>query len=376
MKILHFITSMKIGGAESALRNFLAHVSSEVDQHFVAYLHPGPNVDAIKKLGIPVFKISGSILTYSPLVFFRLARLIYKLKPNLIHSSLWSANIIARIASKVFKIPLICDLHGDSKHEGKLRNSLDRFTAAIPSKIVAVSESVRYSYLTNINTDFNKTIVIRNGIDFEKLRTAAQSHKLTRTEFGIGNNDFVVGSVGRLDAIKSYDVLIKSFEKFLHASDKKVMGNVKLLLVGWGEQGPALQNLALNLGLENNVIFTEFRTDSYSFYPLFDCFVLASKSEGLSIALLEAMAFGLPVISTHKSKTHDVIEDGINGFLTTPNNIDELSHKLQIMQTDIELRKRMSRANINLVKEKFSMDAVAAGYNKIYSEIVKQAHSK
>ena len=147
MKIVYLITSLKIGGAESCLVSLLSELkrSKETfsEETFnvnvcVIYFHYGPNVKKIEDLGFKTYKISGFIKTYDPIFFFRLFRLIQTLKPNLIHSSLWSANIIGRLLSKLFKIPIVCDLHNDISFNGFFRNFLEKKTYKIPAELIAV----------------------------------------------------------------------------------------------------------------------------------------------------------------------------------------------------------------------------------------------
>lgn len=380
MKVLHFITSLKFGGAESALYNYLAQaVLATEDQHFVAYLYDGPNVEKIKNLGISVFKISGRHVCYSPLIFFRLNRLIKNINPDVIHSSLWAANIISRIFVNFTTLPLVCDLHGSSVDEGKLRNWFDKLTASYSSKIIAVSESVKASYYKSIvnsiknNSKKNKIIqnlvVIKNGINFESLRERAACCKLTRSELGLKENDFIVGAVGRLEPIKSYDVLIRSFAKFCERN-KDNWDNLKLVIVGDGSLLVILKQLAVGLGLASNIIFTGYRSDACCFYKLFDCFAISSKSEGLSISLLEALSFGLSVISTHPDLNHDVIKDKVNGFLIKPEDIGMYSEAINALYSSITLRRQMSACNLKLVEDHFLIQKVVNDYKIIFGDVL------
>lgn len=381
MRILHFITSLKFGGAESALYNYLVKaVCDAADQHFVVYLYDGPNVELIKKLGIPVFQISGRFSKYSPMTFLRFKRLVNQIRPDVIHSSLWSAGLITRIFRRFIKTPLVCDIHGSSFDEGAVRNFFDRRTVSIPDKIVAVSESARDSYIKNIvNSVKNKpkscdvtknVVVIKNGIDCQGLRAKAQLCNLSREVLGLKADDFVVGAVGRLEPIKSYDILIKAFAKFFEKNFSKNAAGIKLLIVGGGSQLLELKRLVNDLNLSGHVIFTGFRSDAYAFYPLFDCFTLSSKSEGLSIAMLEALSFGLPVISTHDSQHHDVIKQAVNGFLVPPAAVDEYADALETLYLSPELRKRISACNFRMVSEEFSIENVVRRYKEIYREVV------
>ncbi|MFH1254429.1 MAG: glycosyltransferase [bacterium] len=395
MNILHLITSLKVGGAESALVNYLSKVvDRDGNTHSVAYFHFGPNTKKIEDIGINIYKISGALSIYDPVFFFRLAKLIKFIKPDVIHSSLWSANIVARLISKISKIPVICDLHGNSFDEGRLRNCFDRRTVNYCAKIVAVSDSVKDSYLKNIigsedisctcrsnaakNSAHSKLVVIKNGIDVQALRDKALKDPLTRKDFGFSDSDFVIGAVGRLEPIKSYDVLIKAFARltsFCHPG-LDPGSKPKLCIIGDGSQTSELVALVKTLKIEEHVVFTGFRPDAYKFYPMFDCFALSSQSEGLSIALLEAMAFGLPVISTNLDiSCHDVITPEINGFLVYPNDIENyalaINKLFQDHQEDQSLRKVIGERNLNLVCTEFCIDGVVSRYQELYWSVTQ-----
>lgn len=371
MKILHLITSLKVGGAESALVNLLSKiVNRDENEHIVAYFHSGLNVKKIEDLGVKCVRFSGIFSTYDPILFLRLLRFVKTFKPDLIHSSLWSANILARLIAKICKIPVVCDLHGNSFDEGKFRNWFDRKTVQLCGKIIAVSDSVKDSYLKNITDQQDKVVVIKNGIDFELIRNKALINPLIRKDFGILDSDFVIGAVGRLEPIKSYDILIKAFSEFLKIGD---VGKSKLIIVGDGSQRAYLEGLVKRLNLEENVIFVGFRSDSYKFYQLFNCFALSSHSEGLSIALLEAMTFELPVITTHYDlERHDVIKPGINGFLVSPGNINEYVLAINTLYQNSEQAKIIGARNLTLIKSEFSIEGVVSGYQEVYNELLSK----
>lgn len=377
MKLLHLITSLKIGGAESALVNFLSHAQRYGHEHHVVYFHAGPNVQALQNLGIPTYHITGLVSCYDPVALYRLKKLISTINPDIIHSALWSANILGRLFGRHFGIPIICDLHGDCQAEGKFRNMLDRATVNIPRYIVAVSESVNHAYRKTITPQqsglASRIVTINNGIDAQALRTKALQNPLTRHELGLEDTDFVIGSIGRLEPIKSYDILIKAFALMLAKSSPEqqaIYGVPKLCIVGDGSEMLKIKNLAVHLGIQDKVLLPGFRTDAPRFYPLFNCFALSSQSEGLSIALLEALSFGLPVITTHQGKTHDVIASGIHGFISPPNSPEELALKLEKLWLDKALQNSIKMANQKLVEQSFELKTTVDRYMKLYNEII------
>jgi glycosyltransferase involved in cell wall biosynthesis len=372
--IMHFISSLKLGGAESALVNYLTHAQRDQGyEHHVSYIHDGPNRIKIEQLGMPVYNIRGMVHTYDPVIMWRLYRLVQKIKPDIIHTSLWSANVIGRSVGKICRIPIISDLHGLPRHEGRLRNWLEAQTMGWSDRIVAVADVVKADYEKIIigarRIDQHKLLVIKNGIDYTLIRNKAHHSAMTRADsgFAAADDDFVIGAVGRLEPIKSYDVLIKAFAKAVHDGVPKM----KLCLVGDGSQMQELRTLTHMLGVAQYVVFLGYKSDAYNLYPLFDCFALSSQSEGLSIALLEAMSFGLPVITTHDGLTHDVVVHGVNGLLVKPNDVNGYSHAIMTVHDDHKMRVAMAYSNRSLIESHFSLDSVVKQYHALYQSVYR-----
>jgi len=381
VKILHVITSLKIGGAESALYNFLEKTINDGNTHSVAFFYDGPNVSRIKKLGIPVFKVKGLFFKYDLVAYVRLKNLIKKIKPDIIHSALWSANFLSRLIANKLKIPVICGLHSNFTFDGKLRGWLEKFIVNKADKYVAVSSTAKDGFVKtvlnnikdkNVQKELNsKIVLIQNGIDVDAIQKKASGKNISKQDLGFKQNDFIVGAVGRLDPIKSYDLLIRSFALFF----KKITNSnkaVKLCIVGDGSERLKLEELANNLGITSCVKFVGQRTDTHNFYPLFDCFVLSSVSEGLSIALLEALSFGLPIITTHRGLKHDVIVDAQNGFLVPVEDEIALARRLEELYLNSEISKKMRAANLELVKTKFDISRTVDDYKEIYFELTSR----
>lgn len=356
MKILHVISSLKIGGAETALYNFLEAVQSKGNEHIVAFFHDGPYREKIEALGIKTYCIKGWLYHYDPGAYFYLKKLVLSFKPNVIHSALWSANILSRLVASHCRISVICDLHGNCVDEGRFRNLLDRLTANKAFAIVAVSNTVHDAYKHHIYNHPN-LVTIQNGINIALVKKRAKENPLSREEIGIPRNAFVIGAVGRLEPIKSYDILLRAFS---------LNSQGYIVIVGDGSERKNLESLCQTLGIQNRVIFVGMRPDAQRFYPLFNCFALSSHSEGLSIALLEALCFGLPVITTHAFAHHDVITHGVNGFLIPPRDIDTYAKHLKLLYDQHDLCTEMRAANTNLVYKQFNLDSTVSAYVTLY----------
>ncbi len=340
MKILHIITGLRIGGAEYALFNLLQTIRSHMDfEHRVLCFYDGPVAEKIRNLGIDVMLIRGIVRGYDPVGIYTLYKIVKSYKPDIIHTALWAANMVGRLLGYLCKIPVINELHGNVVHEGFIRNWCERRSWRAASYIVAVSNSVYTVYdrlfLENMRSKDrvawrNRLVTIDNGIDRDALVAHVYGQDpLQRSAWGLSPQDFVIGAIGRLEKIKSFDVLIRALRLFIDDLPEADRQHIRICLVGDGSERASLQALVKELSLEDHVIFVGWRLDASRFYALFDCFALSSQSEGLSLALLEAVALGIPVISTHSGNQHDALVDDVNGFLVSPNDCVRYAHALK-----------------------------------------------
>lgn len=380
MHIVHVISNLGFGGAERLLYDELRLFDHQKMQHSVIYFRPGHYVQAIQALGIPVYYVKGLITRYDPIAYFRLKRLLRKLAPDIIHSSLWSANIVSRMVGAALKIPVMCDMHGRHQHHPWLYNIIDRWTAHQAVCHVAVSSGVKTSFLNEIAGKMGnkekaqlcqeRVVLIKNGIDAPYVVKKAQQVKKNRLALGFNEHDFIIGSIGRLEPIKAYDIMLRAFACFKQMISLNALLHPyripKLVIVGGGSQWQALVNLAEALDITNDVLFAGYQENIHGWYPLFDCFTLSSQSEGISIALLEALCFGLPVITTSPEKYHDVIEQGKQGFLVDVGDVEGLAEAYKTLYLNKERGKVMGQAGKLHVEKNFSLETMVSEYEKLY----------
>lgn len=367
MHILHIITSLKMGGAEAALFYFLQHaVKTEGITHSVAYVYDGPFVEKIRLLGVPVYSVAGWFWHHDSGTYIKLFRLVKHLKPDLLHTSLWSANLLGRLLARHCSLPLLSEVHGDCRKVSSYwKNYLDRLTVSLVKhqRIVAVSAGVKDAYEQTVLRDHLCLQVIKNGIDVKALQERARLQPLQRSDIGLSDNDFVIGAVGRLEPVKSYDVLIKAFVRSWKP-------DMKLCIVGDGSERRALEVLATKRGVREHIVFLGQRTDAYRLYQLFDCFALSSQTEGLSLALLEALTFGLPIITTHAGEQHEVLIDGRHGLLVPVNDDNRYALAIQKLYNSKALRATMHEANKALIPQ-FDITHALVSYELLYKELYR-----
>lgn len=362
IKVVHIISSLKIGGAEAVLVDLLRTLGNQYYEHHVLYFHAGNNVARIQELGIATYAIKGLFFRYDVGFFIRLYHLIKVIKPDIIHSSLWAANFMARIVGFLLGIPTICAVHLGVETDGRVRNILDHYTLNFATHLVAISNNVAES-LYNRWTWLKpaRISVIKNGIDKEYVLALKTQFLQQRVDYAFSGQHIVIGSVGRFIERKNFPMLIEVF-KILQSE----YTNTRLMLVGQGPQENELRFLVRSLGLQEVVTFVTGKM-AYGYYSLMDIFVLPSFQEGLSIALLEAMSCGLPSIICNSVMQHDVIRHYYNGIIA-PISKEGLLIELKNVVNDQFLRSKLSLNARTTIEQSFSVQTMAQAYEQLYKK--------
>ena len=362
--ILHVISSLQIGGAETVLYNLVKGLQDAGYRQSVCYFHEGPYVAKIRSLGIATYQITGAIALYDGIFWWRMCTLLRALRPDLIHASLWAASFVSRFLSKIFRIPVISAVHANLEHHGTLRTVCDRITVSASDRFITVSPQVSESLMHAIPVISAKSVFcITNGVDVESIYKTQQACRTVRSAYGIPQESLVIGSVGRFVPVKRYDLLLNIFGRICAQRS-----DVRLVLIGTGPLERALRAQADTLSLSSYVTFI-VGASALELYPLMDCFVQPSAQEGLSIALLEAMVTKLPCVVTGWHQKHAVITHNYNGLMVEPNNEDQLFDVLDTLLTDASLRARLGYAALQTVQKGYTMRAMVQQYKSHFDTL-------
>jgi len=367
IRIVHVTTSLKVGGAETVLCDLVSRLDPHLFKQHVIYFHEGPNVDRLAAMGVKLHQVKGLVCRYDPVFCVRLFLLLRTLKPNIIHSLLWSANMYCRTFGRLLGIPVLSVLHNNLDQDGIFRNLIDRCTVMLSSNIVAVSDEVADSLKARdawIPAARIKTIT--NGVDVEAVQERGIQFQHCRYEIGLSDEHFVIGSVGRFSPVKNYSLLLESFARVSAAYPL-----ARLVLVGSGPQEQALKNYADDLGVRQQVVFI-IGQQAYGYYPLFDCFALASDKEGVSIALLEALSFGLPAVVTNTAPHHVVLQSGVNGLVVEAGSVSALAKGLSRLIVSTELRKTLGANGRTTVERSFNVVGMVNAYESTFLQLCRK----
>ncbi|MFI6941504.1 glycosyltransferase [Streptomyces sp. NPDC050418] len=297
MKALHVITGLGIGGAEQQLRLLLRQLPFRND--VVTLTNPGPVAQQLRRDGVHVTHLGmGGNRDLRALP--RLTRLIAAGGYDLVHTHLYRACVYGRLAARLARVPSVATEHSLGQHqlEGRPLNRGNRglylMTERMGEATVAVSNTVA-DRLEHWGVPAQRIHVVPNGIDARHFRYSAERRLRARASLGIAEGTYVAGAVGRLVPGKRFDLLLQAAAQ---ADD------VHVLLVGDGPERQRLLELAAGLGCAERVHlpgeFTDARTDLSlaDLLAAMDVFVSTSQEEAFGLAVLEALAAGLPVLHT------------------------------------------------------------------------------
>jgi glycosyltransferase involved in cell wall biosynthesis len=299
MKVLHVITGLDAGGAETQLAMLLRHTRHECD--VVTLYNPGPIADQIRAGGTTVRDI-GMRNNRDLRALPRLRSLIAGGRYDAVHAHLYRSQVYGRPAARLARTPVVVttehsigETHIERRRMSTGVRGLYLASELFSDRTIAVSDVVR-DRLVRWGVPARKITVIPNGLDTAELAFDPAARARARAQFGIAPDTFVIGTLGRLDANKRIDMIIEAMAPLL--GDQAGGYGTVLLIVGRGEEMDALKTAAAKAGVADRVIFAGFQADTAAMLSALDLYVMASVQETFGLAALEAMACGLPVLYT------------------------------------------------------------------------------
>jgi sugar transferase (PEP-CTERM/EpsH1 system associated) len=362
-RILHLITELDIGGAQKALARLLSHLDRKRFSPHVACFYNGQEMVAqeIRKLGIPVTNL-GMITKWRWDAFWRLYFLLRRERPTILHTWMFHANIPGRVLGRLANVPIVISSERTMGQESPWRYRLNRVTHPLADRITCVSQQVEDFVVGQIGIPRDKTVVIPNGIDVKHFKNLYKDNKM-RSTYHLPRDVPVIGTVTRLNRVKRLDVLLQAIE---------LLQETHGVIVGEGPEHEYLKAQATRLGLSERISFTGHQRDVRPWLAAFDIFVLSSDWEGMSNALLEAMAAGLPVVATAVGGTPEVVVEGETGFLVPPRDPEALAEAILRLLRDPDLRRRMGEAGRKRVAEHFSVEQMVQKTEALYEHLVAE----
>lgn len=305
----------------------------------------------------------------------RLTALMRAERPHILHTHTAKAGALARAAALAAgraRPPIVVHtFHGHvlKGYFGPGRTAffkqVERSLARYSDVLVAVSPEVRDELVEHGVAPMEKFTVIRLGIPLADRLGDASAGLDYRVLYGIPQDAFVVGWVGRMTGVKDTDAVLE----ILRATRERDIDAV-LCMVGDGPDRERLEQVAHDLGIARSTYFVGYQTDIAGYYRLFDAFVLPSVNEGTPVSAIEALASGTPVVATRVGGVPDVVTDGVDGFLVPPRDTEAAADRLAQLARDPELRGRLGETGRTNAQARYSVERLVDDVDRLYRELL------
>lgn len=377
LAILLLGTQMATGGAQKILldqanwfhaRGYLVSTAFLYDRDGLylawrdAHSFPIYNLEA--------FESNAGIFRRSFLIFrglLRLWKLLRRGRFDVIETFTLDSNLLALPLAWLAGVPVrIATNHGWAQRDSRLKRLCHDLLlrSGMVDILVTVTEAVRRESIRE-GGRADRVVTIPNGIQLlplEKSRAGTFANTL-----GVAVDDTILLSVGRLVHEKAYEVLIQSMAMVVQEYP-----NVALVIAGSGMLADELQSLIDQLHLSEKVHLLGNRQDVPDLMAGADLFVISSRSEGMPVALLEAMSFGLPVVATRVGGIAEVLEDRAQGILVPPEDPGELAKAILELLRNPDLRSSMGKSAQRRIEEKYTIEIMCRQYEKIMTDLCRE----
>jgi glycosyltransferase involved in cell wall biosynthesis len=367
MRILFLSTSMGMGGADSQLLAAAQELRGRGHEVLVVSLTPlGPMGLQARQLGIPTESLEMRRGIPDPRGLVRLARLVRAWRPDVVHSHMVHANLMARVVRLVAPVPALVSTIHNIYEGGPLRMAAYRLTNGLVDHMTSISEAAADRFIRERIIPRDLLTVVPNGVDPELFRKVpAEVRDELRRSLSLAG-EFVWLAVGRFEVAKDYPTMLRAFVAVHERYPEAV-----LLLVGKGSLQGETEALVRELSLVTAVRFLGVRNDVPAVVSAGDAYVMSSAWEGMPMVLLEAAAGGLPIVATRVGGNPEVVLEGDNGFLAPPRDHRALaSAMVRLMElTDAE-RRAMGERGREHVRAHYGLARVVERWEAVYQDVL------
>lgn len=373
MFIIDFIYTIT-GGTENQIIKLINNLDSAKYELYLVSLQTTPwlieNTSNLK-CSIKTFKYNifnhkdiGNII-----VFWQITRYIKKVRPDIVMTFFKISYILGVLAARLAGVKNIISTRRDyGLWLDKRSIHLLRFANRFVKGIIANSKSVEELIGKKEKYDKSRITVIYNGIDVNQFKNLTISSKAIKERLGISPDNKVVGIVAGLRTMKRHRTFLKAAAKVL-----KQNNSVDFLIVGDGPLKEELEAFCRELQIGRYVHFVGWAQDAIQYLSIFDIGINCSSNEGLSNAIMEYMAYGIPCIVSDAGGNTELIENGVNGYTFELGNHQELARLILDLLDNKEKREKFILRSKNRIKD-MSLDKMISNYERYFTELLNNSN--
>lgn len=365
--VCHLLHTLSVGGAEVLAARLARRLGDTVRFVFVC-------LDGLGSLGCD---LRGEGFTVEVLqrragmdwnLPRRVADMLRRHRVDLVHAHQYTPFFYALLARWCYRrLPVLFTEHGRQfpDHPRKKRILANRLLLQRGDRVIGVGQAVRQALIDNEAIPADRVGVIYNGVDLAAVANEADNRPVVRRELGLSDKHLLILQVARLDYLKDHATAIQTMRHVLPRCP-----DARLVLVGEGSERASIEALVHQHGLASQVMFLGLRRDVARLLSAADVFLLTSISEGIPLTIIEAMAAGLPVVSTRVGGIPEMFDDGQVGFFAAPGDAASLADKIIRLASDPKLRQTMGEHGREHCWHRFSEQQMHAQYERLYQEMV------
>lgn len=296
-----------------------------------------------------------------------LLRLARQYKTDVIAAHLYGSSVYASVVGTLLSIPVVSILHGhsdvpDAERFSSLKSAIVRRGSR---RVIFVSERLQDHLRSRFRLTAEQCAVIPNGVDTGVFRPSRD--RFLRAELGLGDDMALLGAIGNIRKPKAYDVLLRAARTL---ADRSLRFHLVIAGDCANDLGSQLQQLSTELGIERHVTFLGLRPDVSRILNNLDVFVLSSHTEGFSIACVEAMACGIPVVATRSGGPEQIL-DGEAGLLVPTGDPESLAVAVERIISSKELAATLTARGMKRVHEQYSLTTMLSRYEALLEQVTQ-----
>lgn len=364
MRILFLSTSMGLGGADQQLLSAAQVLRDRGHEIRIVSLTPlGPMGLQARSLGLATDSLEMRRGVPDPRGLARLVRIVRAWKPDVVHSHMVHANLMARVVRLLVPVPVLVSTIHNVYEGGPLLMAGYRLTNGLVDHMTIISQAAADRFVGERIVPGRLLTVIANGVDTDRMRNLPpEGRAALRGEMSVGDQQFVWLAVGRFEVAKDYPNMLRAFGDVRAREPRAV-----LVIVGQGSLQAEAEALTAELGLREAVRFLGARDDVPAVMSAADGYVMSSAWEGMPMVLLEAAAAGLPIVATAVGGNGEVVRDGESGFLVPARDSGVLrAGMLRLMALPEEQRRTMGERGREHVRANYGLQRVAERWERVY----------
>lgn len=361
IRVALLIDTLRPAGAEKQLVTVATGLDrGRFEPRVLCLTETGPYEDALRAAGVAVTLI-GKRHKVGGLALRRLRGVLRREHPHVLHTWMFTCNLYGRLAARGLPIATLASEVAADVTKSAARLAIDRWLAPSTDAVYVNSSVVARFYHQRCGIPLEKLVVIPNGVRVPDMARVA------RTALGVPEDAFVLCGAGRLSPEKGFDRVIEAL-----ATPALRARPVVLLIAGEGPSRAALEALAAACGVAARVHLLGHRADLPGVLRAADAFVLSSLHEGMSNVLMEAMALGLPCVSTPVGGVDELLRDGESGLVVPAAEPAPIAAAVARLMDDPELARRLGAAARERMAREFSLAANVRRFESLYERLARR----